>query len=323
LREKYIEEIYGIPVLSNKAAWEKHLFWKRVAAAEENIGKALEQGYDRDEFLKLFSELKISQIGTFYSQKCNIQRYFKWLKESDANVNKINEEIKARNESNIEILKQVKFEEMEIDETVKGTYFKDFDSLQKEIDRTVINADKPDDAVHDTAISLIYMAWYGVTIEEVCEMQKTDLNNTDCTVYIAGRNQSIKVSRKVMDFFIEYRDATDYLTKAAADIRMPYKESSYLMRSAKLPSLKVVGVKNILSRFTKYCFDNVKFMYSRIRWSGIFNRVYADEVVNGALVKNDYDKIAEVFGETYKSSQDASDRLREYKNWKSLFYKSE
>jgi len=308
IRTRYLNETFS--QYSNESLNTREKFWENVSTIEEQIGKFLEERYTRDEFIKVFTMLNVRLIGTFYVQKNIIVKYLYWLHDNQI----------VNNDLNIEELSDIAFEDIEFSDLVKGTYFKDFESLQKEIDKTVDRAGKPDNAVHDAAITLIYLAWYGVTAEDACKIRKSDINQINGEIYIERTGKPVIVSREAIDLISDYRDATYYTSQARYLIKMPYKTSKLLLRTPKAPELTAINLRNTLSRFNIYCMGDIKFLYSSIRLSGIFNRAFAEELVNGTLVKSDYDKLSEVFGETFKTYHDASDRLREYKSWKAMFH---
>jgi hypothetical protein len=309
-REKYFWE--SSKGFSDFSAGKRLKFWDKMDRVEARVGKRLEEGYTRDDYLTLFSELNVAQIGAYYVAKCIIVKYLEWLLE-----NKL-----AGDEINLKELQGIVYEDISYGSLIRGTLFKNFDHLQQKVEEAIATSNKPDDSIHDSAVALIYLAWYGATMDEAVSILKADVKPDEGCVYIAQTGRRIEMPKRVLDFLADYRDADHFVLQARRLIKLPYQESLMLMRTPKSPEITTQNAKNILSRFSKYG-GETRFYYSRIRKSGIFNRVYAGELVNGSLVKNDYDKLAEVFGEDFKGYHDASDKLREYKGWKGLFYPTE
>lgn len=56
-------------------------FWRRVAKAEGEIGKSLEDGYSRAEYIELISKLNITSPNVLLPTKSRIGKYLKWLRE--------------------------------------------------------------------------------------------------------------------------------------------------------------------------------------------------------------------------------------------------
>ena len=122
-------------------------FWRRVAKAEGEIGKNLEDGYSKAEYIELISKLNITSPNVLLPTKSRIGKYLKWLREKG-----------VLEKEYVDNLYAIRYNAINANHVYDSKYFKDFESLQSAIESTLWAAEKVDDSVFALQISAIYFA---------------------------------------------------------------------------------------------------------------------------------------------------------------------
>ena len=193
-------------------------FWGRVAKAEGEIGKNLEDGYSKAEYIELISKLNITSPNVLLPTKSRIGRYLKWLREKG-----------ALEKEYVDNLYAVRYNVINANHVYDSKYFKDFESLQSAIESTLWAAEKVDDSVFALQISAIYFAWLGLRLEDALQVKKDDIKD-DCVKF---RDRTIVPNSTIMAYLCDYRDAVDYESQAKGVIRLKYTTSEWLFRTAR------------------------------------------------------------------------------------------
>jgi hypothetical protein len=276
----------------------------------------LESGLSSEDYIDLFDKLNVTSPSVFRPTKSRIGKYLKWLVSNG-----------ILEKSHMDALYIVGYSSIRADHVYDRRYFKDFQSLQDTIDNIVTAAEKLDDAVFSMQISLIYLAWSGVPLEDALRIKKTDVQD-DC---IMVGDRVIRPNSTIMEFIKDYRDADGYDAQGCYVIHLRYRPSEYLFRTSKSPCLATEKIARIaIRRFVK-CADlsSVYGMedtdadvvsYGKVYLSGIFNRAYLYELTNGELHAGDLETLKKVFCEDFPNVALANLRLKEYQNFRQYFF---
>lgn len=306
-RSKYIASLTGNNDLSENSIQAYGALWNRIARAESEIEKTLEEGYTREEYMQLFRLLGITSVFVLAYNKTLIGKYLKYLCS-----------LNVLDQGYVDSMYSIVFEEIEPDRALEAKFFKDFASLQKAIEDTLQAASRVDENVFATQIAAIYLAWCGVKIDDLVGIKKTDVHDDFITV----NGEEIRPLPIIMDYIKTYRDATAYESQARGIITLKYVPSEYLFRTTKAESISPKSLRIYIRNFGKSSeksTDNI-FNYDKVYLSGVYNRVYEYESINGALTSGEKEKIENVFGEVYQSKSIANKKLRDYQNYKRYFY---
>ena len=280
--------------------------WKRIKNAESEIGKTLEDGYAREDYIALFEKMRITNVNGFNGLKSRINNYLDWLLQRGI----ISSDCIAQ-------MKDIYFEDIESVKIFGDLFFPDFDALQNSLNENVRNAYKPDDTVFAMQISLIYMAWCGVDMEVALKVKKEDVNDD---FFIAG-GEEFRPNYTIMQYLKEYRDAVEYISQGKYQLTLKYVPSDYLFRSVRSETIDMKHAIIALNRFGKSGSNGGNpYKYDKIYWSGTFHRAYLYELANGEIQNDDIETMNRLF---HGESQDGwyiRRRLREYKKFKEYFF---
>lgn len=306
-RSQYIQSEIKKDSLSEASASVVESFWGRVAKAEEALGKTMEDGYSKGDYVDLFEKLNMTNQSTFYGTKSRISSYLKWLNNAG-----LLEQVYIDNLSTID------YSSLRHDSTYSLKYFKDFKSLQDAIESTLWAADKIDDGVYAMQISAIYLAWCGLQLEEALAIKKSDIYDD----HIVARDKEIYPNSTIMGYIKDYRDAEGFTTKNRGIVMRKYVPSEWLFRTIKSDRIgSPKSARIYIADFGKSSGEDVNiFNYDKIYWSGVFNRAYQYEIANGEIRSGDVATMEKLFNEKYPSGSAANERLREYQSFKQYFF---
>lgn len=112
--------------------------WKKVTAFEESIGKTLDSGFTREEYVALFNSALARSSSTFFNDKKAVMYYIRYLV--------VHGVLPAEQE---EVLASISVEDLRIKEGNKNRirYFKNLTHLRDAIDDTVKVAERVDETV--------------------------------------------------------------------------------------------------------------------------------------------------------------------------------
>lgn len=308
-RNLYIAELTENRQFSEASAITTQNFWKRVQRFENDVGKTLEEGYTKEEFIRLISSFNVSNVSGFLGDKSRIKKYLEWLVEKNGFDSDIVADIST-----------VKYDDIDAGRLFELKFFKDFQDLQDTIETTLVVADKVDERIFATQIAAIYMAWCGLQMEEALQIKKSDVED-DC---IRVGNRKIYPNQTIMEFIKDYRDATEYQSAAKAIITLKYAPSEFLFRTARSGCVDSSKTMRIFIRnFGKSGGEDSNiFHYDKVYWSGVYNRAYLYECANGMIRQGDIETISKLFNESYTSISVANKRLQAYRKFVQYFFPS-
>ncbi|MCD8016796.1 MAG: hypothetical protein LUE97_03130 [Oscillospiraceae bacterium] len=297
-------------------------FFKRVTAYEKQYGKTLEEGYTKDEYLRLINSLGTVALSTFRNTKVRLRKYVEQLN---------NDEIISSEA--VSALEEISYDMIEFGTAFSNRFFKDFGDLQWELDMVLRAADKIDDRVFYSAFSAIYLAWCGLTSQETLNLKREDIGVN----YINVGNRTIIPNATIMAYLNEYKNATVYYVQTRSEIAFWYKESPWLMRTYKSERVSRNSLTTMISNLSTYnevetrkfnedtqeyetevVRRNRGFTYDKVYWSGVFYRAYIYEGQNGKVSAADKETLAMLFPQS--RGRKAADSFKLYQEYKKYFY---
>lgn len=307
-RDLYISQHIESRSLSDQSESNFINFWRRVSLFEASYKKHIEDGYSKDDFLRLLNALNSASITCFRPHKSIIRKYIEFLIGKG-----------VLTEESVDILSSITYDDIDSSRLFELKFFKDFSSLQNTIDTTLTDADKVDDRIFATQITAIYMAWCGLTIKEALALKKADVED-DC-IHVGDR--IIYPNPTIMKYVKEYRDAMEYHSAAKGIITLKYVPSEWLFRTARSEHIDSPKTMRIfIYNFGKGDSEVNMFNYDKVYWSGVYHRAYMYELENGLIASSDLPTINKIFGENLQTSSQASIRLRSYRKFVQYFFPS-
>ena len=236
---------------------------------ERDIGKTIEQGFTRDEYIAYFSRT-CGRSSTFVTRKSIIKAYVTYL----VNLGELPKEHE-------QILTKLKFEDLEFAGSVKSAessgariaYFKNLSSMQNSINKTLEETECFDKSKYDTATAILYLAWFGVTRKEIVDIKKNDLRAGG--VFVGDR--FIKLPNEIFSFLSLYAGSDGYYQQAKGVILRKYVESEYLIRTDRCAHLDEGKILANLSRMNAVTKKKYSLTYDTAYDSGLFFRAYMRE----------------------------------------------
>lgn len=282
-------------------------FWKRVQKTEQEIGKELEAGYSEEEYRTLLEKMNVTNVSVMRIYKSRIKGYIDYLCEQG-----------VLTEQNVLDLIAINYGSINSARVLDLRYYPTLSALQEDIDDCIDHAQRIDENVFAMQISALYLAWYGVRLEELLQIRKSDVHEDSITV----GNREIYPTTAVMAYIKDYRDAEGYHSQARQIIYLKYKPSELLFRTPRASEItSIVMLLTSIHVFTKSGGKEKRSLtYDKVYWSGIFHRAYQYELENGAIPMNNLEVRERIFQEHYDSMSEANRRLTEYRQYKEHFF---
>lgn len=286
--------------------------WKKVLAFEESSGKSLDSGFTKEEYVALFNSILSRSTSTFFSDKKFVMYYIRYLVAHGA--------LPAEQEK---ILAGVSAEDLRIKEENKDKirYFKNLNHLHNCIKETVKTAARIDDSCWDVPSSILYLAWFGLTEEQVLTLPKTAV--LEDGIILDGKK--IEMPHFVTELLNRLKDSEGFNTKGKGIIFRKYIYSENLIRTEDSYQLSVFQMRASLSRMDKVTNHMYSLKYDVVYQSGVFYRAYMMECESTDFDLNDVQFASRVFCEdlTGKNPADPDkprrERVRDYELYKQLF----
>lgn len=286
--------------------------WNKVKKFEKSIGKTLDDGYTKEEYIALFNFVLTRCSSTFYSDKTAVVYYIRYLIAHGV--------LSVEHKS---ILDDITADDLSIkDNETRVRYFRNLNHLRDAIDDTIKAADRVDETMYDVPSAILYLAWYGLTEEQVLSFPKSAV--LEDGIMLDG--QKIELPYFLIDLFVRLRDAEGFRTKGRGIIFRKYMYSDYLIRTEDSYQMTVPQMRASLSRMDKVMEHTYSLRFDTARQSGIFYRAYMLECESNHFDLSDPVFASKVFSEDFTQAKIKVDpgrhlreRVRDYTLYKQLF----
>jgi len=305
IRTKFFEDPDGgYAKVNNPKIFDR--VWKKILAFEEKTGLSLDNGFTREEYVSMFNSMKIRRTILLVDYKGCAMAYVRYLI-----ANKV---LPPEQEG---ILASVTTDDLVISKDGSGVqYYKDLGMLRSAIQDSVRSSECYDETMFDPAVASLYLAWYGLSQEEIIEYPKT--NVLDDGIIIHG--EKLQVPFDILQVFRRLRDADGYYQQARGVIFRKYVYSKYLIRSDRNAQLTVLLLRPLLSRLNAVCGKVYSLCHNVVYDSGIFNRAYRLECEGFQLDLENPEVASEVFCEDlFNNRRLHLARIRDYNLYKQLY----
>lgn len=280
--------------------------WEKIVRFEKESGLCLDNGLTKEQYVDMFNSMKIRRTSTFPNCKTCTMVYIRYLIANNA--------LPAGQE---DILTSVTVNDLIITKGGRGVqYYKDLGMLQDAIQDSVKSSTSYDKTVYDPAVVALYLAWYGLTEQEIIDYPKE--NVLDDGIIIRG--DKLQISPNILQIFIRLRDADGFQQQARGVIFHAYMYSEYLIRSERRSQLNIDLLRGSISRLNAICDKIYSLRYNVVYESGIFSRVYRMECDGFQFNLEDPKVASEMFCEDLSDTARRKARIRDYKLFKQLYY---
>ena len=243
-----------------------NLVWRKIEEFEKNTGKCLDDGLTKDEYIQMFNSMGIRHASTFPQHKAVVRYYIRYL---------ISNSILPADQERI--LASINHDDLRIQENGGKlvAYFKDLEALKKAITNTVEAADSYDKTLYDLPAAILYLAWYGLTEDEIISLPKEAV--VDSGIMVGA--MKFEMADFVCELLKRLRDAEGYYQQARGVIFHQYVYSDFLIRTEKKHQIDLGGMRGLISRFNRITNRKYSLSYDVVRQSGVFYRAFREELV--------------------------------------------
>lgn len=285
---------------------EKRILPKIRKYAKET-GRDFETLISKEEFTAFFESIRFSTVRQFDQIKVYCKKYMLFLIERGIMP-------KEAESSFVQVL----FEDCTKNLEKSHDLFMSIADLRQAVERTLQDMPYDNAEVYDTQVLAIYLTWYEVPLQKICDIRKEDV--TENGVLIDG--QELSVACFVRRILQRYRDADCTATRRTSMRQMQrnYKPGEYLFRTAQSAHMEPSEIQVLLTAFSKHNPDGRSFSCKKVRLSGVFNRAIAEEdrrKLSGEPIDfSSMREMSELFHENFKFIQHAQNRTRDYRLYK-------
>ena len=308
MREQIVKEI--LDQKTNASNMFRQV-WKHVLDYEASSGNSLDNGLTREQYIDLLSSFCRRRAG-FTGRKSALMTYVKAMVETGDLA-----------EDQVSILSSVHFPDLNITGTtvqaknsdVKLSYFKNFQALKSAIAETLNESDAKYKEKFDIPKAILFLAWFGLTEEEILTLRKEDV--------VAGGvmvgDRMIKLPEDVIKHINHLALSDGYYQKAKGVIFRRYIPSDYLIRTDRRERLDVPGMRSILYRMNLITGRRFSLSYDTAFYSGVYFRAYMLECESDNFDLSDQAFAAKVLCTDTSTPSMHSAAIDNYKMFKKLF----
>ncbi len=279
---------------------------KAIRAWDKANGGKLDADMTREDYVSLLSALEIRKKSSFTQYRMALARYVRY-------------QIACGNFSDGQekILMSVGMGDMNIAGSTreKVVYFRNLAHLRSCMEETVRTDEPIDDAKFELHVCASYLAWFGLTIEQICTVKKADV--LEDGVMVDGK--LVKMPIFVMDQLLDYKESRGFSQQARGVIFHTYQASEYLFRTERSSQITVSQMYQLFKRFNAVMDRQYSITYDVIHMSGIFNRAYAEEVESIKFDIGDKAFAERVFETAFKNDEAYRNMISDYTHYKKLF----
>lgn len=312
IRNQFFEDpTGGFASVSSQSRFRR--MWKKVLAFEERTGLSLDKGFTREQYVSLFNSMVIRHVNLFVtSYKTDLMSYVRYMvangalpKEQEAVLASVTvDDLSVKNNDGSDVVR----------------YYKNVAMLREAIEDTIKASKSYDETLHDLPAVMLYLAWYGLTEEQILNFRKDDVLQDGIMV----DGEKIEIPFDIMRVFKRLRDADGYSQQAKGVIFHKYTASEYLIRTERKGKITLDNLRTSLYRFNRISDRRYSLRYDVVHQSGIFYRAYILECESTSFDLNDPVFASKVFCEEF-SNQTWQDcvkhkaRVKDYELYKKLF----
>lgn len=266
----------------------------------------------QEDFLEKYSHLLLISMNSFYTHKSKINDFARWMYENEMCSQQV-----------LSDLSKVKYEDIDRSEFYKTFYFRDITDLYSTMEDVFSDRGSEFDTFRTAAL----LVWFGIQVNDLPLILKTDLDEEFRTILHPITKQKISLEceiESVFYFILRYKNADSCDTRKFGGRTLPYPQTHFLLRSYKNAQFTAAQLNNLSATANRIAEDFGKiFQWKRIYLSGLYYRIYQYEESYGDIY-NDFDMLKFFFdckGEiTSQLKQVVTRKYREYLEFRSYMY---
>lgn len=265
-----------------------------------------------EDFLEKYSHLLLISMNGFYTHKSKINDFARWMYEN-----------KMCSQQVLNDLAKVRYEDIDRSEFYKTFYFRDITDLYSTMEDVFSDRGSEFDTFRTAAM----LVWFGIEVNDLPIILKTDLDEEQRTILHPITKQKIPLDHEIESafyFILRYKNADSCDTRKFGGRTLPYPQTHFLLRSYKNAQFTAAQLNNLSATANRIAEDLGKiFQWKRIFLSGLYYRIYKYEETYGNISDN-FDMLKVFFdceGEvTSQLKQVITRKYREYLEFCSYMY---
>lgn len=308
LRDQFFSDPMGYGAIRTKRTFDAT--WEAIKKYEATSGKTLDSMTTREDYVELLNNLGIRRASVFSLYKSNILAYLRYM-ESYGVISK--EQIETFKSLTSRDIAPIDKKTVSGDEKIG--YHRDINALRDAIHDTIRVGAKEDASLYDLHASICYLAWYGLSIDQILNLKKADVLADG--ILLDGKK--IEMAPCAYLTLNSYRDAEGFNQRARGVILHKYKWSEYLLRSEQSAQFNLRSLRMALRRFNEICEGQYSLTYDVIHRSGVFYRAYVAELNGISVDPSDAEAVSRTFCEDLSQPSKRQRWLQDYACYKQLF----
>jgi len=256
----------------------------------------------KDTINRLFcKDGKAIAASSFYKEKRIIVDFYTWLYSNGLIAKPL-----------LDYVSGVSIDDVVFDKDISGSYFKSLDDVLLYVRRvnSMAEAQGINRSDVQNILSIIILAWYGLTPVSMVELKKADVFSDGIVV----NGEKIKIPEKYCLVISAYARAVK-LRLFPSGIEKPLLDTPYLFRSSRSDKMNANNIFDVIKRFNQFAVSTGRIISIKdLQVNGGFERVYEAE-------QNDSDKplLSLIIAECVKDKSAAYACMNLYNKWKSRY----
>lgn len=307
----------GYAKLGDKIGFDRA--WDNVLRFERETGLSLDSELTREQYLSLLGSIKTRKSVVYRNYKSVIIMYVRYLVENG-----------FLPEHQEELLSSITYEEIvsSIDNGEWVRFHRGLNTLRDAIHKTAKAPMVCDETIYDPQAVILYLAWYGLSEEEILDYLKSDVK--DDGIVIRGKKTEIPLD--ILQVFTRFRDSSGYfqISRGSVEAFHKYAFSPYLLRTERADRFNVKMLRAAVSRFNTISEKKYSLSYTVVYQSGVFNRAYQMECDGFQINLNHIDVVIRALCPDFPEGKNSLNltpaersavlnRLRDYEIYKKLY----
>lgn len=283
------------------------LTWRKVEYFESQTGKSIDDVLTKDDYIEMFSFMRIRRATALYLNQSNVSIYLRYL---------IAHGVLPENQE--EIMRSVDFNDLPLDTDLYGIrYHKNIIMLHDAIQEVMEISDVLDKTVLYLNACVLYLAWYGLTLDEIVNYEKEWVRPDGILI----RGKLVEPPVEVLNVMLAYKraDGFERYNRSGNASFVKFMWSKYLIRTNRSDKLIPRQVMNSMASFNNLNDGWYGMKYSVAYQSGLFHRAYLKEINSSSFdIENDAELASRVFREDLSDKQKRLTRIKDYNMYKKL-----
>lgn len=306
IRDEFFKDENGYLALAESTRKDFDAMWAAVLLFEKNTGLSVDQWLGRDGYRNLFSYFTPGVQNLFVKRVRMFRYYLKYLENRC-----------LLQEGSEYLVYKYSVEDPNGLSSISVVYHPTIKELYEDVEASILLCSDYDGSARERESVFLYLAWFGLTKEEILEFKKTDVLDTKLVI----RGNAVDVPAYVMNVFRSLKYSLGFSVLRRHEVFNAYADSPYLIRPTNSgEKIGLSRMQHLVAQLNNAGDGRYGLTYSKVHQSGIFYRVYlAEAESNWSIDLNDSSVASKLFETDLTDPRALSTKLKDYANFKSIF----